>query len=350
MLALVVLPEVAALTLSLAGALASVGHQGRSATDITVDSDKPLNYAVPWGVGVNPGNGNLDPTVENANWCDQSYPNQSPINIQNQDMVAVYERTPLPVTLHTVADTTMVLTSNGVELELEGDWLTLTQNGNTYEASQLHFHAPSEHVFNGIHCAGEMHIVANNVDTSIASGDPNAHAVIGFCLELGLKGATNDFFDHIASVTKAQALAEFPDTPAGGGSRLQEMIVPGYTSTPLLGLDLTSFKAQLEDDFAYYLGSYTTPACTSNINWFMMAKPVPVAVEIMELMESRFSAPANHRPIQALTSRKINHHHICDCASPKVAAAGFRDLLFASSTTPSPDTCTPTGCAALCAK
>ena len=131
---------------------------------------------------------------------------------------------------------------------------------------------------NGIHCAGEMHLVANNVDASIASGDPNAHAVVGLCLELGLAGSTNSFFDQIAAVAQAQAAAEIPaaqlDSRGGG---LDQLIVPGYTSPPLLGYNLSSFTANLEDDYASYLGSYTTPACTPNINWFMMGKPVPVA-------------------------------------------------------------------------
>jgi len=32
--------------------------------DITVDPDAPLNYAVDWGVGTNPGDGSLDASVD----------------------------------------------------------------------------------------------------------------------------------------------------------------------------------------------------------------------------------------------------------------------------------------------
>ena len=123
MLALCSLREFAVLSLVL-GVLSadvdenSINSAKERATDIPVDGDKPLNYALDWGIGVNPGDGALDPAVEGANWCGPSYPNQSPIHIQNQDMVDVYERTPLQVELHTVDQTAMVLTSNGVELEV----------------------------------------------------------------------------------------------------------------------------------------------------------------------------------------------------------------------------------------
>jgi len=271
---------------------------------------------------VNPGDGSLDPSVAGANWCDESYPNQSPIDVQDDLMVPTYVTKPLNVEPLTVASTNMVLTSNGVELELEGEWLALEYMGNKYTASQLHFHSPSEHVFNGMHCAGEMHVVCNNDDESIASADgPHGHAVLAFCLEMGTN--VNPFFAKVETL-----LASLPDGP--------DSIQPGFVSAPLLGWNFDSFKPQLAGDYAYYLGSYTTPACNPNIDWFMIQEPVHVSVNLIEFMQERFKQPANHRPLQAMTGRTLTFYHVCDCSHIEhdsdcdAQERRFRRLLFAS--------------------
>lgn len=284
-----------------------------AATDITVDNDKALNYAVDWGIGVNPGDGSLDQSVTDANWCDASYPNQSPINVQDKFMNVIYDTKQLDFVPHTVPSTNMVLTSNGVELELEGEWLTLKHFGQTYKASQLHFHSPSEHVFNGMHCAGEMHVVCNNEDGTLADGKgPHGHAVLAFCLEMGIE--VNPFFAKIDKLMASQSATA---------------IVPGYKSPDLLGWDFNSFVPYMAGDYAYYLGSYTTPACNPNIDWFMIQKPVQVSVAMIEFMQRRFEQPANHRPLQAMTGRMLDFHHVCDCTDIKEPRRTWR-LLFAS--------------------
>lgn len=300
--------------------------------DITVDNNAPLNYAVDWGVGTNPGDGSLDPSVDGANWCDASYPNQSPINVKDTDMTTTYDAVPLNVKTHIVPKTNLVLTGNGVELELEGEWLTLKFGGNTYEASQLHFHSPSEHVFNGMHCAGEMHVVCNNVDEAITSGNgPHGHAVLAFCLEMGIE--INPFFAKIEELIES--------LPGGAKS-----IVPGYESPDLLGYSLDSFKQILAGDYAYYVGSYTTPSCNPNIDWFMIQTPVQVSVSMIEFMQRRFEQPANHRPLQALTGRELEYHKVCDCDNLEMPGTHWRLLFAPAQNAPEEEL---TGCKKACA-
>lgn len=303
--------------------------------DITVDGTKPLDYAAAWGIGENPGNGmDLDPNVADANWCDPSYPNQSPIDLHDDQITSTeYTTEPMKITLDTVTQTKMALTSNGVELEMEGHWLTLEHEGQTYKATQLHFHSPSEHVFNGYYCAGEIHIVMNNVDASIPAGHPNGHAVFGMCLQMARQ--SNPFFEQIENLLSS----------IDGGP---QSVVPGWTSEPLLGWDIRALRPIMEENYISYVGSYTTPACDPNINWFLFTTPVHVTIFMIEFMQGRFEQPANHRPTQAMGDRVVTYTHICDCAATPAdyTKASTRSLMFGLK--PIPDDKLVDGCAKAC--
>jgi carbonic anhydrase len=302
--------------LSVALALSTLANSIVHGADITVDDNAPLDYAVGWGIGTNPGDGVTLADVPNANWCDPSYPYQSPIDIHDQDITEVkFSKKPMAVDFDTVAQTKMVLTSNGVELELEGEWLTLEHEGQKYVASQLHFHSPSEHVFNGYYCAGEIHIVMNNVDKSIPEAAPNGHAVFGMCLQTARQ--SNPFFEKIEELLLSVD---------GGG----DAVVPGWESHPLLGWDIASLKPITDSSYVSYVGSYTTPACNPNINWFLFDMPVPVSISMIEFMQSRFEQPANHRPTQAMMARKITFTQVCDCSTKatEMMKPSTRQLMF----------------------
>jgi len=285
------------LMLSIFAALAATA----SAVDITVDDNAPLNYAEAWGQGENPGDGTLDTDVADPNWCDDSYPNQSPIDVKDDDLTPSYQVKPLHLIPHTVAETKVVLTPNGVELEMEGEWFTLEFEGEIYKASQLHFHSPSEHVFNGLYCDGEMHVVGSNVDEKKATGNSReSHVVLAFCMQMGIN--PNPFYTKLGDL--------FKSLPNGTAT-----VVPGWESEPLLGWNFDSFMPAAQKDFIHYVGSYTTPSCNPNIEWIVFQEPVQVPVQFIEFMQRRFPQPANHRPLQPIGDRVLDYHHICDCNS-----------------------------------
>lgn len=261
--------------LSFFGASAAVSVH-RSLEDITVDNDKPLDYSLA-----------TDPN-EWGGSCQTPNTLQSPINILNEDTDKKETDKPLMIEFKTIPSTKLVLTSNGVELEFEGEIVSLTANGMIYDASQFHFHSPSEHVFDNFYCSAEMHIVLNGRD------DPSKHAVIAACLETAIPAFVNPFF----SMLYDKLPANLPE------------IVPGWESAPFLDLSIESMKGAFAQDYYSYMGSYTTPPCTLDISWFVMQTNIGIPVRLMEFMQQRFKQPANHRPLQPLLGRTITNHRV----------------------------------------
>ena len=247
-------------------------------SSITVDSNKPLNYAGDWCT---------TPEWMPNTCCAEGQ--QSPIDLRYADATHSISHEPIGVETHIVPETTMFLTSNGVELELEGEWATLTVDGVEYTAEQLHFHAVSEHVFDGFYCAGEMHVVMNSADNT-------KHLVLAFCLEVALH--SNAFMDRMES-----NLIDL--TP--------EDIQPGWRSAPQYDMSMEGLEPVFDSSYIKYTGSYTTPPCTLDVTWIVFTEQVGVSRNSMLFMSNRFTIPANHRPVQSLGGRRIDLVEVCTC-------------------------------------
>lgn len=154
------------------------------------------------------------------------------------------------------------------ENEEQGSFVSV--GGRRFNLQQFHFHAPSEHTVGGKHSAMEMHLVHK---------DENGHvAVVGIMIEEGEHNAALDaVWDYLPSQVNKTRKVD------------------------------VQFNAQsiLPSDHSYfhYMGSFTTPPCTEDVDWFVMRKPI----RFSKAQIARFTAIINHnnRPVQALNGRAI---------------------------------------------
>lgn len=110
---------------------------------------------------------------------------------------------------------------------------SLTLGGTTYDLLQFHFHAPAEHLINGVASALELHFVHQSTVGELL--------VVGQLFEVG---AFNSSIDPI-----------FSDLPLVSGG---QKTVNGFNLNALLPNTLTSFR---------YDGSLTTSPYTGGVKW-----------------------------------------------------------------------------------
>ncbi len=149
------------------------------------------------------------------------------------------------------------------------NWIEV--GGDTFSLLQFHFHAPSEHTVDGKSFDMEMHLVHRN--------EKGALVVIGVLIE---KGNPLIAFDRIR--------AHLPHAP-GENKHIDGAPV---NIGDLLPRSKRSYR---------YDGSLTTPPCTEDVNWIVMATPI----ELSEAQIAAFKAVVhkNNRPVQSLNGREI---------------------------------------------
>ncbi len=192
---------------------------------------------------------------------------QSPI-----DLTAASSITSTPVTFDYQPGPVEIL-NNGHTIQInipQGSRVTI--GGVSYTLLQFHFHAPSEHAFDGRREALEAHFVHRN-----AAGEL---AVFGVMLQ---EGVAND--------TLAPLWAAMPES-AG-------------SPTPIEGLVFNP-KALLPTDerFTHYDGSLTTPPCSEGVRWFVFREFGTVGAEQV----GRFLnvVHENSRPLQERNDRPVS--------------------------------------------
>ncbi|KAF0696663.1 Aste57867_12599 [Aphanomyces stellatus] len=139
---------------------------------------------------------------------------------------------------------------------IQADWRgsahsQLVLNGHVYKPLQLHFHAGSEHRFNGIQHALEMHIVHQSVT------DKTQLAVLGFAFELSSR--TNPFLDQFFPALATNALASH-------GAQVPVDAIAGKALGVLHGAQ-----------FYRYQGSLTTTPFSENVEWVVAAATQPIS-------------------------------------------------------------------------
>ncbi len=200
---------------------------------------------------------------------------ESPINIDSRQIAAdAAEADAAPISFsYAAAD--FELENNGHTIEAIPTDLhanSVERNGVTYELQQFHFHASSEHTFNGTSTAAELHLVHQSADGELL--------VIGVLLEVGdANPALDELFDSITD-----------EVSGDEGEALSTPINPA----DLLPADLTSVQ---------YSGSLTTPPCSEGVQWNVF--PEPVTVSANQLAKYTDVYPDNHRPVQPLHDREL---------------------------------------------
>lgn len=191
---------------------------------------------------------------------------QSPIDIRNPGSASLppitFQYRPTPLDIH----------NNGHTIEVASTGENRIAVGDVkYSLLQFHFHAPSEHTVDGRSFDMEMHLVHRNGEGALA--------VIGVLIECGSRHTA---FDPV--------WAHLPQTP-GEMKRIEGVAVnPG----DLLPRDTRTYR---------YGGSLTTPPCSEDVKWLVMATPV----ELSDAQIAAFKAiiNKNNRPVQAMNGREI---------------------------------------------
>jgi carbonic anhydrase len=190
---------------------------------------------------------------------------QSPIDISGA--VA----TNLPTIQFAYHPSKIDLVYNGHTVEEVEDKASSLQVGDEqFVLQQFHFHSPSEHTVDGKHFAMEMHLVHQS--------DSGKIAVVAVLIE---EGEDNPAFDAVWDYLPNAANRE------------------RKSSTTIDAVVL------LPENHKYYSyqGSFTTPPCTEEVSWMVLATPV----ELSKVQIEKFQAiiHGNNRPVQPLNGRTI---------------------------------------------
>ncbi|MDP9143745.1 MAG: carbonic anhydrase family protein [Actinomycetota bacterium] len=230
-------------------------------------------------------------------WADIGFPTcgqgmrQSPVNIRTRQVAADHGR-PLLLS-YQVSELTVENTGHVVEVPIPtGVHDTLRLDGDRYQLAQYHFHAPSEHAINGRLADMEAHLVHHNAQ--------GATAVVGILFRRGPD--PNPLLDKILLSAPATAGAE---VHAGDAS-------PAELFDDLRRVTVKRKRRVQVNSFYTYDGSLTTPGCTENVRWSVVAAGGQVskaAVTRFHEVISRFPGyggyPNNNRPLQPLNRRVV---------------------------------------------
>lgn len=206
--------------------------------------------------------------------CDHTS-GQSPIDIRQAGsgtptpLRLAYGSTSLRIAHH---EHVIDIVDNGHTIQVTVDeGSTLTTAKDTYHLKQFHFHTPSEHTVDGRHYPMEVHFVHQSAAGSFA--------VVSAL-----------FTEGAANANLAKLIAHFPKAKG------ESLHVP--TETLDLALHLPANTA------AYaYVGSFTTPPCTENVEWFVFRDPVPASRDQIQAFADRLHH--NNRPVQPSHGRAI---------------------------------------------
>jgi carbonic anhydrase len=175
------------------------------------------------------------------------------------------------------------LVDNGHTIQITVDeGSTLTTARSSYALKQFHFHTPSEHTIGGKSFPMEVHFVHQSAEGNFA--------VVS---ALFVEGPAND--------NLAKLIANFP-AKKGDTNHVPELKLE-------LGLHLPTKSPAYS-----YLGSFTTPPCTENVEWFVLQEPVTASAEQLKAFADRLNH--NNRPVQPLHDRKVGTATIAGAATP----------------------------------
>ena len=195
---------------------------------------------------------------------------QSPINIE---------------TLHVVKDkyitdptinykpTVFSLSNDGHTIQATPSTLdnSIVVNNKEYMLTQLHFHTPSEHQFNGNNFDMELHFLHMDANYQLV--------VLGLMIK---EGKTNSYLKNAWNVIPREKTTE--------DVKLKEPI------------DLMNLLPKEKDSFQYN-GSLTTPPCSEGVKWVILKEPIEMSKEQIDTFREIFFY--NNRPVQPLNEREV---------------------------------------------
>jgi carbonic anhydrase len=164
----------------------------------------------------------------------------------------------------------------GINVLVQGECDSkLVFSGETYTLQQYHFHHPAEHTIDGKEYSMEFHLVHMNSAQELL--------VIGIMMEISAED--NPYFELI--------FANFPQNEGDSFNDSTIMIHPA------------DFLPEGTENFYHYMGSLTTPPCSENVRWFLLAESITVSQKQIDAFTKVFAK--NNRPLQDLNEREIFH-------------------------------------------
>jgi carbonic anhydrase len=183
---------------------------------------------------------------------------------------------------------------------------TLAFGAHSYELTQWHVHAPSEHVLNGHRADLEIHLVhsdaqGNSAVLAIFADVPSWHGADSRPVDRG--GQQDAAARLLRTVLRAA-----PDT-AGEETDL------GRNVSAAVLLDAIGAGTGGRRTIAHYFtytGSLTTPPCTAGVRWLVVPSTIRLDLPSLRHLHAVIAAfpgyggyPNNNRPLQPLGSRTV---------------------------------------------
>jgi carbonic anhydrase len=156
----------------------------------------------------------------------------------------------------------------------------LTTERGRYALKQFHFHTPSEHTLGGRAFPMEVHFVHQSAEGNFA--------VLAVLFEEGAENAN-----------LATLIAHFPEK---GHPNLD----------PAVRVELALHLPRNHSAYSY-VGSFTTPPCTTNVEWLVVTTPVAASAAQLAAFAARLNH--NNRPIQPSGGREVTISYVGEQAS-----------------------------------
>lgn len=240
---------------------------------------------------------------------------QSPVDLVTSSMVLVDKTTVDPIRIFGYDEEGFQqekwrLENNGHSAEVErvktnhekDKYMTggpLKKDGK-YNLLQFHFHwgntsqQGSEHTVDGREFPMEMHIVHKFSKPATEEVDPEYLAVLGFLFEVSEKDNAMllPITDLLKKITNWDGETEFEEE------------FPN-----LAGL----VKDAIDGDFFSYKGSLTTPPCSPIVRWIVFKNTIKISEAQLGKFRTLWNRHnmkllSNHRPVQPLKERKVDHY------------------------------------------
>lgn len=188
----------------------------------------------------------------------------------------------------------LINTGHGFKIEMDNN-ITLSGGPlkDDFDFHQFHLHWGSgdgwgsEHTLDGRAFPAELHIVHVNHKYGVlkeAIEHKDGLAVVGFFVQLGAPNT------ELGMVINSLSKVRFADDELDG--------LPPVPFTKLLS---TFEPASLhKNDYYTYAGSLTTPPCKECVTWVVMAKPITISAEQLEMMRQIYMSHHGEEPVRCV--------------------------------------------------